>query len=778
MKVFTSYVPNDKEAREGQTPSIYCEDERLLLALEDAAILNVDIINMSLGSVLDDFPSDHLLDNIFTKLRNKNVLLSVSAGNDSRDLFSGSYGYYSHPSEVDSGYLGSIANHSANTAVASMSNGYIFYNNVIKVDDIKSLPYRDEVVNLFGSTTTQFFLNEHRLIDLISGTQNTFPYIRVPNIGQETDYNNIDVTNKIAVISRGENTFKDKVSIATSKGAIAVVIINNDPNDNTLSLSFDFDGYEPTLPVILLQTSSSSYFSESGQIAITPNSVIENESGLLISNFSSNGPTFELDLKPEISAPGNSILGAIYFDSFGRLSKNGYGELSGTSMAAPNYSGALALHLAEHLGDNSYRSSIEARMMNYAYLMLDRNKENYKSPRYQGAGVSNIAYETLNCPVYIEGYDAVLNRGTGKGKINIYNNDDISNGKISLTFLAHNSGSSIDYNYSLYVMAPKCEKLDIGDKKNQNAYGSLDSLIHKKQGSLTIPHGDNVIDMNDLYQLSDEEKSRLNEDFPQGTFIEGFLVLEKENEVTISIPYLGYYGIHDTVSPVEPFIFERDNSVIYPSDILNAKLHNDRYYYADYCSNIFYGHSTSLDIGIGSVLTNAKSFYSLGYQDASITSSEQGYIINAGNNSYYNTLVIQQYVTRSVKDNSLIIKNKTSGEVVLEDKMYNLTNNESVLIKSQIVEEYYSSGIYANRAYTIIPLYEGLDSRFKDGEYEIIFTYSLANNQMYTKSYTLIIKNGSSKQFIAIILVLSGLLIVSIVGLTSFISLRKKRRAI
>ena len=62
---------------------------------------------------------------------------------------------------------------------------------------------------------------------------------------------------------------------------------------------------------------------------------VDNVAGGSVSKFSSWGPTPDLRIKPEITAPGGHIYSSVEDDK--------YKDMSGTSMAAPQVTGATAI---------------------------------------------------------------------------------------------------------------------------------------------------------------------------------------------------------------------------------------------------------------------------------------------------------------------------------------------------------------------------------------------------------------------------------------------------
>jgi len=104
------------------------------------------------------------------------------------------------------------------------------------------------------------------------------------------------------------------------------------------------------------------YFSIIGMVAKNSLSVGSyNSATNLRSAFSSMGPTFDGRIKPDVVAPGHDISSTVYDDTHpwhAAYHDDGYGDMSGTSMASPCVAGVIALMLEafwDTCGDDSPR---------------------------------------------------------------------------------------------------------------------------------------------------------------------------------------------------------------------------------------------------------------------------------------------------------------------------------------------------------------------------------------------------------------------------------------
>ncbi|CZS90101.1 uncharacterized protein RAG0_01247 [Rhynchosporium agropyri] len=123
-----------------------------------------------------------------------------------------------------------------------------------------------------------------------------------------------------------------------------------------------------------------------------PSGVFESHvqvTGGLVSNYSSWGPTSDtLQIKPQVVAPGNSIL------STWPLEASGYAILSGTSMAAPYVAGALALLKSQfpNASVQQLREKLQSTANTLPYVFDNSLRA---SVAQQGGGLINV-YNAVN----------------------------------------------------------------------------------------------------------------------------------------------------------------------------------------------------------------------------------------------------------------------------------------------------------------------------------------------------------------------------------------------
>ena len=149
-----------------------------------------------------------------------------------------------------------------------------------------------------------------------------------------------DTSGKIALAVRGACGFGEKAANAINAGATAVVIHNNASGNFNGTLGGTIgDG---SVPVVSISMQSGMFIQAQANPVLTwtdEKTLDMLPTGGLISSFSSYGLSPDLDLKPDIGAPG----GVIY--STYPLESGAYATLGGTSMSSPHVAGAAALLL-------------------------------------------------------------------------------------------------------------------------------------------------------------------------------------------------------------------------------------------------------------------------------------------------------------------------------------------------------------------------------------------------------------------------------------------------
>ena len=729
----------------------------ILNALEDAMSLKCDVINMSFGSALIDYTLSEDFKNIFDKLSNAGIQVNLAAGNDGKNNFETGVGEYVSIDTIEPSEIGSYAAHSKVnsigatnlkndksmlTSFSTASNKLFFAKDQILASTFENSKLTNSVVKTFQSLINE---NEEFL---------ELEYV-LAGYGTEDEYRNLEMEGKIAVVKRGASSdeelennaekyyFTSKIYNAYKSGAIGVIICNTRESDSSLGNTIinlnSGSGHVLTNDEYIPTALSSTYTYD----------LLSNESNKVIrigrrmdAEYSSDGSQTDLSLTPDISAPGTNIYSGISNEK----SENLYAFYDGTSMATPNTSGAMANIISNYDGDDleNYKKSLMARIQSTASLFKYTNGS-YLSPRKVGAGGVNVE-KAIESDVYFSCGD--LN----KAKIELRNNDNIKNGNIEFTINTHNeSKESKKYKATLYVQIPATIIPDatLNVLNEREVKTDKDELLASVSYDVTIDSGEGTLDFS--YTLSEENKKYLKK-FTSGTQIEGYLVFESKNQnsndIDLSIPFMGFYGDYNSAEAVEPFTFERDKNKAYESDIVNQFIDiypaNPPVYENGDFRSIFAVGTQKLTTAEKYNIQNSKTNILDYYEEVAYNKKKN--LLNLGIDGVSSYIYIQQFVSRAVKDNKVVLKNKKTGEIVLDTYLSNLNySNYNGTVEHPLIKSCYTSssisGQLVNLAYLEIPLVDEKNNLIYDeGEYELSFTYTLENGYVQpSKTYNVIL---------------------------------------
>jgi minor extracellular serine protease Vpr len=200
--------------------------------------------------------------------------------------------------------------------------------------------------------------------------------------GTTSDYKS-NVKGKAVLITRGDYTFIEKIENAKKAGAIAAFIFDKDSKyKGPIRFYLGAGDYIPTYSLseeagIELLKVAETYPDDEFLLdfgAFQP--VIS--AGDEIAPFSSRGPTMNLNIKPDVVAPGANIRSAIA--TYGGDYSEAYQVMDGTSMAAPHVAGLAVLLKQKNPQFTPF--DVKAALMNTAKVL--------ETPKYtmfdQGAG--------------------------------------------------------------------------------------------------------------------------------------------------------------------------------------------------------------------------------------------------------------------------------------------------------------------------------------------------------------------------------------------------------
>ena len=510
----------------------------IIAALEDCVLLEVDVINMSLGTScgFSRETDKEAESGVYDRIRSLGISLVVAASN----AYSSNYG------SDKNGNLGLTSN--PDTATVGSPSTYEGALSVASINGVKTpyLLYNESII-YFTESTDRVSEEKNFVEELLPAgvTEMEFEYVTIPGAGRAADYSGLDVTGKIALVRRGSNTFEEKANVAEAKGAAGIIIYNNVSGEIKMTVG------EATIAVCSIRQDDGELLAQekTGKIKIST----KQKSGPFMSDFSSWGPTPDLGIKPEITAHGGYILSA--------MTGQDYDRISGTSMATPNMSGVVAL-LREYVmarfpeyadgtaEDNREVAAIVNRLlMSTADIIKNTNGLPY-AVRKQGAGLANLN-KSAQTNAYILTRDRVTGEVMDKSKIEL-GDDPKKTGVYELRFSVQNFGTeAITYDISTFVMTEGVSETKTHDGETtvtEEAYllsGATTAVTANGVSGKTVTvAAGKTLDVTVKITLSDEDKEYLDTSFENGMYVEGFVVLnaKSESEVDLSVPYLAFYG--------------------------------------------------------------------------------------------------------------------------------------------------------------------------------------------------------------------------------------------
>ena len=715
----------------------------ILAGLEDCVILGVDVINMSLGTAcgFSRESDEEALSGVYQKIRDAGISLIVAASNSYSSAYgseaNGNLGLTSNP---DTGTVGSPGTYEGAMSVASI-NG----------EETPYIKYKDTIIYFDESTNS--FSKENDFFETLLGDNDsqTYEYVVVPGVGRTADYTGLDVTGKIALVRRGDNTFEEKAMIAEAQGAAGIIIYNNVSGEIKMNVG------QAKLAVCSISQDDGEMLVQqgSGKLEITKSQT----SGPFISDFSSWGPGPDLEIKPEITAHGGNILSSV--------TGGGYDRLSGTSMACPNLAGVVILlrqYVVENFPDIAddnvqVNRMVNRLMMSTADIALNTNGLPY-AVRKQGAGLANLM-ASINTTAYITTY---TKDGTEMDKTKLELGDDPEKtGVYEMTFKVNNFGDKkLTYNLGGYVFTEGVSetKTNAGETTvTEEAYaleGADIAVTSTTEGALkgkklTVEPGSSA-EVTVTVTLTEQNKAYLDESFANGMYVEGYITLEatKGTDVDLNVPYLAFYGDW-TVAP----LFDLDYYETNADELDDSIAVEDKLMPDAYATRPIGGVTEDYVSYLGS-------YYFLQDPDDMIISANRDYISLSNQDGAIHSLrYVWAGLLRNAQKMNISITDDTTGEVIFQTEDldvrksygdggsiypanieiefdtldYNLKNNTEYTVLLEGYLDYEDGGFETNEKNTFsFPLTIDFEApTISDVEFYYEYDKTLEKNRLYAK---------------------------------------------
>lgn len=535
-------------------------DSAILAALDDACVLEPDVINMSLGMDGGFFAdATNVYSAAFKSLDQAGCTLCISAGNAYYSTYRQA-GVENRPlaTDPDVGTIASPSAHSESFSVASAdaasSVACFTSSEGEKVACVQALGSDGKPGKLFSSVASGVYsyvdagAADAASIAALKAGCDDFSQVFV--MVDEQFETSLALSERVAAIAelgpaailiygaQGDALEPSRIAASSTGGGLVAAGI-----DGRVQSTGGMPWTSRVVVDILRSDAEKLLAAETKTVGVVQGLTMPAAGAYAVSDFSSWGPTPELKLKPEITGPGGNIYSSVY--------DNGYDYMSGTSMSSPAIAGLSALVNEYVSSDEKFAGYSEAEkhglvtqlLMSTAIPLENASLEgSYYAPRQQGAGLANVAAAT-STPVYLRVAGA---EDPSRPKAELGSSKQ---GSWSFTVELVNAGDR-DVRYRPQTVA-LAEQISNDGRFQQRSADYAGAGIEIAYAGPAYDEASRMVSVAAGATSSCTVSITCAEEFKQavaaasnGTFVEGFarLMAEDGSCADLSVPYLGFYG--------------------------------------------------------------------------------------------------------------------------------------------------------------------------------------------------------------------------------------------
>ncbi len=466
-------------------------DRAIIAAVEDAVKDGMNVINLSSGAPVDSLPAlDPLSVSVANAVRS-GVTVVASAGNEG----------------PGTGKITSPAISPAAITVGMTTNSRVLAPPLVITANLPLPAGLDRVVTVSGNgPKVTANIGPAALVDVATVSADATGCTALPARS---------LAGEIVLIPRGPCTFALKIQNAANAGAILAVIYNNQTGQPPTGMIV---GSATGIPAVMIGNVDglalarflaspsakvqATLEAQKSAIPATPNRMVL---------LSSNGPSTDFDIKPDLVAPGSPIYSAEQrnYPAGPQYDESGFGVSAGTSFSAPLVAGAAAL--VKQASPGLTPDQIKSLLVNTAAKTVTSARGGTASVLSQGNGLLDLS-AALAAPIVAS--------------------------PVSVSFGLHQQGD-LTFGPRSITITNISQRTDVISVSNTPSPGSARATIRLSPPAFLSP-------------LSPGESAVVSftaSPFPESGTVEGYLSFQSQNSQTsITVPYWGTY-VKPSVDP-------------------------------------------------------------------------------------------------------------------------------------------------------------------------------------------------------------------------------------